>query len=111
MKTKDADKSALIANTVVDVFVKTSGEMQSDQFGRANDELMGRLEVLRKEVEAAEQKVEKFKAENDLVDAQGRLITDDEIIKLNDQLSVARARTLELNRVQHRRAPSILTLQ
>jgi len=97
MKTKDADKSALIANTVVDVFVKTSGEMQSDQFGRANDELMGRLEVLRKEVEAAEQKVEKFKAENDLVDAQGRLITDDEIIKLNDQLSVARARTLELN--------------
>jgi uncharacterized protein involved in exopolysaccharide biosynthesis len=41
--------------------------------------------------------VENFKAENDIIDAQGRLITDDQILKLNEQLSVARAHTLELN--------------
>ena len=34
---------------------------------------------------------------HDLVDAQGKLISDDELVKLNEQLSIARARTIELN--------------
>ncbi|HWK66147.1 MAG TPA: GumC family protein [Rhizobiaceae bacterium] len=97
VKTENADKSALIANTMTDVFLQTYGELQAGTAGRAADELNARLDELREGVEAAERKVENFKAENDLVDAQGRLITDDEIVKLNDQLATARARTLELN--------------
>ena len=31
--------------------------------------------------------METFKAENEIIDAQGRLITDDEISRLNEQLS------------------------
>jgi len=96
-KTESGEKSALIANTMADVFLQTYGKMQSDTAGRATDELTGRLDELRKAVETAERKVETFKAEHDLVDAQGRLISDDELVKLNDQLTVARARTLELN--------------
>ncbi|MGO4842992.1 succinoglycan biosynthesis protein exop, partial [Rhizobiaceae sp. 2RAB30] len=88
---------ALIANTVTDVFLQTSGELQAGTAGRAADELNARLDELRKGVEQAERKVEAYRAENDLVDAQGRLISDDEIIRLNDQLGIARARTLELN--------------
>lgn len=95
--TRDGEKSALIANTMADVFLKTYGELQSDTAGRATEELTSRLDELRAGVEAAERKVETFKAENDIIDAQGRLITDDQILKLNEQLSVARARTLELN--------------
>jgi uncharacterized protein involved in exopolysaccharide biosynthesis len=95
--TKDGEKSALIANTMTDVFLKTYGQIQSNTAGRAEEELTSRLDQLRAGVEAAERKVETFKAENDIIDAQGRLITDDEIVKLNEQLSVARARTLELN--------------
>lgn len=95
--TKDGEKSALIANTMTDVFLQTYGQIQSNTAGRAADELTSRLDQLREGVEAAERKVETFKAENDIIDAQGRLITDDEIVKLNEQLSVARARTLELN--------------
>lgn len=94
--TEDPDKSALIANTTATVFLERYGEIQSDSAGRAAGELTGKLDDLRTSLEAAERKVEAFKAENDLVDAQGRLITDDEIIKLNDQLGAARARTLEL---------------
>ncbi|NGN40316.1 succinoglycan biosynthesis protein exop [Mesorhizobium sp. CGMCC 1.15528] len=97
VKTQDGEKSALIANTMADVFLKTYGELQSDTAGRATDELTARLDELRSGVEAAERKVEAFKAENDLINAQGRLISDDEILKLNEQLSIARARTLELN--------------
>lgn len=96
-RTESAEKSELIANTVADVFLKTFGQIQSNTAGRAADELTGRLDELRKGVEAAERAVAAFKAENDIIDPQGRLITDDEIIKLNEQLSVARARTLELN--------------
>lgn len=96
-KTESAEKSALIANTMTEVFMQTYGELQSGSAGRATDELNARLDELRKSVEAAERKVETFKAENDLIDPQGRLITDDEIQRVNDQLTAARSRTLELN--------------
>ncbi|MEP9370757.1 GumC family protein [Mesorhizobium sp. KR1-2] len=97
VKTRDGEKSALIANTMADVFLKTYSELQSDTASRATEELTARLAELRSSVETAERKVETFKAEHDIIDPQGRLITDDELMKLNDQLSVARARTLELN--------------
>lgn len=95
-RTEQADKSALIVNTLTDVFLETYGSIQAGAAGRASDEISARLAELRSGVEEAERKVEAFKSENDIVDAQGRLITDDEIVKLNDQLSTARARTLEL---------------
>jgi succinoglycan biosynthesis transport protein ExoP len=95
--TEDPEKSALIVNTVNEVFLETTGALQSDTAGRAADELNARLEELRDGLEEAERKSERFRAENDLIDAQGRLISDDELVKLNDQLSIARARTIELN--------------
>ncbi|AZO69348.1 MULTISPECIES: Wzz/FepE/Etk N-terminal domain-containing protein [unclassified Mesorhizobium] len=95
--TQNGEKSALIANTMTDVFLQTFGQIQSDTAGRATNELTGRLDELRKGVEVAERKVEDFRATHDLVDAQGHLISDDEMLKLNQQLAIARARTLELN--------------
>lgn len=95
--TENGDKSALIANTMTDVFLQTYGEIQSDTAGRATNELTARLDELRKGVEAAERKVEDFRASHDLVEAGGRLVSDDQMTRLNDQLSVTRARTLELN--------------
>lgn len=95
--TQNGEKSALIANTMTDMFLETYGQIQSDTAGRATDELTARLGELRNGVEDAERKVEEFRAAHDLIDAQGRLISDDELLKLNEQLSLARARTLELN--------------
>ncbi|RWK62937.1 GumC family protein [Mesorhizobium sp.] len=95
--TQNGEKSALIANTMTDVFLQTFGQIQSDTAGRATHELTGRLDELRKGVEVAERKVAEFRAAHDLVDAQGHLISDDEMLKLNQQLAIARARTLELN--------------
>lgn len=96
-RSEDPEKSATIVNTVNDVFLKTTGELQSDTAGRAADELSSRLDELRASLEEAERKAEQFRAEHDLIDAQGRLISDDELVKLNDQLAIARARTIELN--------------
>lgn len=96
-RTNSGEKSALVANAMMDEFRAIAGQMQSDTAGRATDELTQRLDELRKNVEDAERKVETFKSDNDIIDAQGRLISDDEILKLNDQLSTAKARTLELD--------------
>ncbi|MER9844683.1 GumC family protein [Mesorhizobium australicum] len=95
--TQNGDKSALIANTTRTVFQQEAAKYQSDMAGRATNELTSKLDDLRKGVEAAERKVEDFRATHGLVDAQGHLISDDQMLKLNEQLSVARARTLELN--------------
>lgn len=97
VKTESPQKSALIANTMTDVFLETYGQLQAQTMGRASDELNASLDEMRSGVEAAERKVAEFKATHDIIDPQGRPITDDEIVKLNEQLSVARARTLELN--------------
>ncbi|MGX9142006.1 Wzz/FepE/Etk N-terminal domain-containing protein [Mesorhizobium sp. 128a] len=95
--TQSADKSAEIANTTRDVFQQEAAQYQFGMAGRATDQLTAKLDDLRKDVETAERKVEDFRATHDLVDAQGHLISDDQMLKLNEQLSVARARTLELN--------------
>lgn len=95
--TQSAEKSALIANTLTETFLQSYGDIQSDTAGRASDELTSRLAELQKGVEEAERKVEAYRVEQDLFDAQGRLISDDEMVKLNDQLTIARARTIELN--------------
>ncbi|TRC89990.1 succinoglycan biosynthesis protein exop [Mesorhizobium sp. WSM4303] len=95
--TQSADKSAEIANTTRDVFQQEAAQYQFGMAGRATDQLTAKLDDLRKDVEAAERKVEDFRATHDLVDAQGHLISDDQMLKLNEQLSVTRARTLELN--------------
>lgn len=97
MRTQNPDKSALIANKVIDVFLKTQGDFQNNTVSRASDELNSRLEELRSGVEQAERRVEAFKSQNDLVDTQGRLITDDTIVRLNEQLSTAKAQTITLN--------------
>ncbi|MER9003062.1 MULTISPECIES: Wzz/FepE/Etk N-terminal domain-containing protein [unclassified Mesorhizobium] len=95
--TQSADKSAEIANTTRDVFQQEAAQYQFGMAGRATDQLTAKLDDLRKNVETAERKVEDFRATHDLVDAQGHLISDDQMLKLNEQLSVTRARTLELN--------------
>lgn len=95
--TRDPEKSAVIVNKTIDVFLDISGEFVSSAAGRAAQELGAKLDELQVDVEKAERKVEAFKAENDLIDARGRLIGDDEILTINQQLANARARTIELN--------------
>lgn len=97
VKTESPEKSALITNTVIDVFMENSGQLMSTAASRAASELGAKLDELRAGVEEAERKVEAFKGEKDLIDARGHLIGDDEIIKLNDQLATARASTIELS--------------
>lgn len=94
---EDAEKAALIANTIVDIYLEEQSSSRSDTAKRTSGELTARLENLRTDVEKAETAVEAFKAENNLIGAQGRLIEDEEILRVNDQLTAARSNTIALN--------------
>ena len=94
---EDPQKAALIANTIVDVYLDEQAQTRSDLANRTSGELGSRLESLKAKVEDAESKVETFRSQNDLFGAQGRLIGDEEILRVNDQLTAARSNTITLN--------------
>ena len=69
--TTDADKSALIANTLTAVYLDVSARLQAGSSGRAADELNARLDETAPWCRAGERAVETFKAENEIIDAAG----------------------------------------
>ena len=91
VKTRDAEKSALIANRIVATYMDEEGNAQSGLMERTSESINQRLNALRADLDAAEREVETFKAENDIIGAGGELIDDKQILALNDQLSNARA--------------------
>jgi uncharacterized protein involved in exopolysaccharide biosynthesis len=95
-ETEDPVKSALIANTVVDVYIDKQRETQSSLFERTAASLNKQLDELRQDVETAERRVEQYRAENDLVNAGGSLIGDVQLVQLNQQLAQIRAQKVEV---------------
>lgn len=88
---RGAEKSALIANTVVETYLDSEDAAQSGLMERTSDAIDMRLEALRSDLNAAERAVENFRAENDLVGVGGELIDDRQVLALNQQLGNARA--------------------
>ncbi len=103
---EDPGKAALIANKLVEVYLSEQRMQQSETVKQTTDDLTNRLADLKSKVEASEQKVEAYKAQNDLIGAEGRMIDDEAILRINDQLAAARGQTIALNA----RAKSIRTL-
>ncbi len=96
VKTRDPQKSASLANTISTVFQNELVSMQSDATRRTSEELSTRLASLRASVEQAETAAADFRAAHDLVDVDGKLISDSDLSYLNQQLSNQRAETMRL---------------
>ncbi|WEZ84380.1 GumC family protein [Rhizobium sp. 32-5/1] len=92
VETKDPAKSALIANRIVQTFLNEETAAQSGFFQRTTAALDSRLADLRTELDKAENAVEKYKADNDIVGASGELISDKQLLALNDQVGIVRSR-------------------
>ncbi|MDO9418268.1 GumC family protein [Pararhizobium sp.] len=93
--TRDAAKSALIANKLVATFLEEESDAQSGFFKRTTTALDGRIAELRKDLDLAETAVEKYKADNDIVGASGKLISENQLVTLNDQVGAAGNRVAE----------------
>lgn len=95
MTSADARKSALVANTVVDSYITESAEAQADLARNSSASIDGNIKQMQARVRAAEDAVEEFKVSNKLVNAGGRLLSDQQLAELNSQLGRARTQVAE----------------
>jgi polysaccharide biosynthesis transport protein len=101
---RDPDRAAEIANEIANAYIDDQLEAKYNSARRAGVWLQARLNELRDQASAAESAVVAFKNKNDMVDAGGRTINEQQLAELNSQMLVAQAQTSEarakLDRVQ-----------
>ena len=88
-------RAAGIANAVAEAYVVDSLESKYQSSRRAASWLQDRIKELRAQASAAERAVVDFKAKNNIVDAGGRSLTEQQLAETNSALTVARAQTAE----------------
>ncbi|MGU3406397.1 GumC family protein [Methylobacterium brachiatum] len=93
--TADPDLSARIVNAIANAYLADQTEARSDAAKRAAGDLRGRLDELRNTVNAADKKLEDYKAKNGLIASSGRLVNEQQLTDSNARLVAARARTAE----------------
>lgn len=90
---RDADKSAEIANTFVDLYLAEQIAAKSEATTRASRWLNERVDEMRGRVSASEKALETYKAEAGLFDGgAGENLSNRQVGQLNDQLIDARAK-------------------
>jgi polysaccharide biosynthesis transport protein len=87
----DPAKAALIANRTAELYVQGQVDTKSSDIGDTLAWLRNQINALRTEVGAAEAAVERFKAENDLLDVKDVRLGEQELADINGQLVTARA--------------------
>ena len=98
------DRAAEIANAIANAYIDDQLEAKFDSARRAGTWLQARLRELREQASTAERAVVAFKNKNQMVDAGGRTINEQQLAELNSELVLARSKTAEakakLDRVQ-----------
>jgi uncharacterized protein involved in exopolysaccharide biosynthesis len=96
VETGDPEKSARIANDIAQAYLDEQTASRAEASRRASDSLASRLNELRERVRRAEEQVETYKREHSIVGgAQGRLVDEQQLTELNNQLTLAKGRTAE----------------
>jgi hypothetical protein len=93
--TTDPEKSARLANAIAQAYLDEQTAARADAARRATDSMSARLSELRERVRQAEEQVERYKKEHNIVNASGRLVDDQQLTDLNNQLTTATARAAE----------------
>ncbi len=91
--TEEPEKSARLANAIVAAYLAEQTAVRSDAARQVSNSLSGRLNELKEAVLTAEERVQQFKANHNIVDANGQLVNEQQLSDLNNQLATAHART------------------
>lgn len=91
----DPVKAARIANAVAEVYIKDQIDEKSRAANTAIALLEEKLTDLRRRVAEAEHKVEQFKANNNIFDSEGHVLTEKQLSRLLEQTVLARNATAE----------------
>ncbi len=95
VETSNAEKSARLANAIVAAYFSEQSAAHTEAARRVAESLTSRLAELRERVRHAEEEVERYKAEQGIVGASGRLVDEQQLTELNNQVTSAQARTAE----------------
>lgn len=90
-KSKDRMKAAKIANGIAETYIKDQTEFRTNLIREAGHWLEGRIGELRAEAGKAETAVQSFRGQNNLIDANGKSVTDQQLSELTTQLATARS--------------------
>ncbi len=104
---KSAERAAEIANTFAAEYALDQLEAKFEATKNAADWLSRRLEGMRATLDASERAVELYRAENNLINADGLLLSEQELSELNSQLILIRAEKAE-KRAIYSRAQQLL---
>jgi polysaccharide biosynthesis transport protein len=102
---RDPTKAARIANAVTQAYLAEQTDVRSDAARQVSQSLTARLTELKDRVRDSENRVETFKARNNILGASGQLVNEQQLSELNNQVGTARARTAtakaRLDQVEH----------
>jgi succinoglycan biosynthesis transport protein ExoP len=90
-KSHNAEQAAKIANAVVDAYIFDQMNAKYVTSRRTTDWLQERLQSLREQTTTAERAVVEFRAKNNLVAVDGKLMNEKQLADLSNQLATARA--------------------
>lgn len=91
----DRNKAARIANAVADAYILDQLDAKFKATRRASSWLQERIDELRDEATNSDRAVQNFRAENQLVETNGRTVFDQQLGEINTQLVASRAATSE----------------
>jgi polysaccharide biosynthesis transport protein len=93
---QSAELSARVANAFADGYLADQIELKVRATRDASAWLRGRLEEMRRELEASEAAVQRFRREADLLEVSGATMAAQQLSELNSQLVSARTERLQL---------------
>ena len=90
---REPTKAARIANAVAQAYLAEQTEVRSDAARQVSQSLTARLNDLKDRVRHAEDRIEEYKARNNILGSSGQLVNEQQLTEMNNQLTLARART------------------
>ncbi len=88
-------RAAAIVNTFMSQYMQRQLDAKSSAIDKANHDLGPNIERLRADAEAAQAKVQEYKAAHNLMSVEGGTMAEQEISTLNEQIAKAKADTAE----------------
>jgi len=96
----DPEIAAAAANAVGEIYIETQISAKLGITEKASQWLGGRLDELRIRLDASEEKLQRYREQENLVDIDGAVtMVDNEVILLTEQLSAARTELMQLKTI------------
>ncbi|MCF6200462.1 MAG: exopolysaccharide transport family protein, partial [Hyphomicrobiaceae bacterium] len=92
VSSRDAEKAALLSRAVANAYITDQAQSQAANTRQISALLQGRLSTLQNRLQEAETKVQRFKARHNIIAAEGSLVNERHLSRLNDELLAARNR-------------------